>query len=321
LRPTSVGKLGIVSSAKPSLAPVLYRIIAISKWLFTPIALAALVWFAWSAREVLAGIFSAADIGRLGSCVVLWSVGQALVPTFLYWTLRRVDVDIEWSTLLSSHFRRLPARYLPGGIWHTVGRAVDMGRAGIAPRRVAAVLALEQFGALLVTVTVGGFITAVYATDSHWHWSALIGAFAGILGFPLLWRFVNVRVLKHKPGIGLGGFCGGLVIVSAFWLIAACAFLLYLSALTLPGVPDLLGSLGDAVRIAGVYLFSWAVGFIAVFAPQGIGVLELVAADLLGATVPLAQVAIIIAGFRGVVLISDVLLWLMTEFVRRAVAR
>jgi hypothetical protein len=289
----------------------------LSKWLFTPLALGALGWFAWSARQVLGDVLSEANIARLGLCVLVWSLGQALVPTFVHWTLRQLNVQVEWKTLLFSHLRRLPARYLPGGVWHTVGRAVDMGRVGIAPRQVVAVISLEQFGALLVTATAGGFITAFFTPQSSWQWLAVSGAVAGMLGFPVLHRLINRRVLKRAPGISVRGFCAGIAIVCVFWTIATCTFLLYLSALTLPGIPELLMSVSDTVRIAGVYLFSWAIGFVAVFAPQGIGVFELVAGDLLNLSTSLVELAVIIAGFRGVVLVADVVLWLAAQLLRR----
>ena len=62
-------------------------------------------------------------------------------------------------------------------------------------------------------------------------------------------------------------------------------------------------------EIAGTYLFSWGVGSLTVFAPQGIGVFETLAAGLLEATSGLGGGAALVAGFRLVVLLADLTAW------------
>ena len=70
--------------------------------------------------------------------------------------------------------------------------------------------------------------------------------------------------------------------------------------------------------MAGVYLFSWGVGFIAIIAPQGIGVFELVASELMDGPIGFMGLAALIAGFRVVVLVADILVWLVYQVMRRA---
>ncbi len=59
------------------------------------------------------------------------------------------------------------------------------------------------------------------------------------------------------------------------------------------------------LETAGAYLFSWGLGFISIFAPQGIGVFEVVAADLMRGAGTLMSVAALLAGFRLVILAAD----------------
>ena len=87
------------------------------------------------------------------------------------------------------------------------------------------------------------------------------------------------------------------------WCIAATAFVIYLSAF--PGLTLQAGPLESA----GAYLFSWGVGFISIFAPQGIGVFEVVAADLMRGAGTLMSVAALLAGFRLIVLAADATVW------------
>ncbi len=79
--------------------------------------------------------------------------------------------------------------------------------------------------------------------------------------------------------------------------------MIYLSAfprLALQAVP---------LETAGAYLFSWGVGFIAIFAPQGIGVFEVVAADLMRSDSTFMSVAALLAGFRLIILAADATVW------------
>ncbi len=87
------------------------------------------------------------------------------------------------------------------------------------------------------------------------------------------------------------------------WCIAATAFVIYLSAF--PG----LALQAAPLETAGAYLFSWGVGFIAIFAPQGIGVFEVVAADLMRGAGTFMSVAALLGGFRIIVLAADATVW------------
>ncbi len=68
-------------------------------------------------------------------------------------------------------------------------------------------------------------------------------------------------------------------------------------------------------EIAGAYLFSWAVGFVSIFAPQGIGVFEVVAAELMSPAGTFMSVAALFAGFRLVILVADATVWVMLKAV------
>ena len=93
-------------------------------------------------------------------------------------------------------------------------------------------------------------------------------------------------------------------VTAVFWLVATAAFVCYLNAFPLPG-----DKVVDTLTMAGVYLFSWGVGFLAVFAPQGIGVFEAVASDLFASPIGFMGFAALIAGFRVVVMVADFATW------------
>lgn len=64
----------------------------------------------------------------------------------------------------------------------------------------------------------------------------------------------------------------------------------------------------DGVFLTVVYyLFSFVVGFVSIFAPQGIGVFEVVYSELATSELPRTQLIIFVAGFRVLVMLSDML--------------
>jgi hypothetical protein len=103
---------------------------------------------------------------------------------------------------------------------------------------------------------------------------------------------------------------------TVFWTIAATAFLAYWRAFP--------GAGASALEVAGTYLVAWAAGFASVFAPQGLGVFEAVAAVFLDGGLGFAGAAALVAGFRLVLLVADLLAWLVLQalrgFARRAPA-
>jgi hypothetical protein len=89
-----------------------------------------------------------------------------------------------------------------------------------------------------------------------------------------------------------------------FKVLAAGAFYSYMAAIGMIAASD------DALHTVVNYLFSYVVGFVSIFAPQGIGVSEAVYSELASSELPRTQLMIFVAGFRVLVMLSDMLTWL-----------
>ena len=64
------------------------------------------------------------------------------------------------------------------------------------------------------------------------------------------------------------------------------------------------------------YLFSWSIGYLAFFAPQGIGVFEVTLANMLDTSLTVGSLAVIIAGFRIIIFLADITLWGLSKMGR-----
>ena len=201
-----------------------------------------------------------------------------------------------WRVLLAGLGSPLPARaaarvvfigqlgkYVPGSIWAVLAQ-VELGRAYQVPRRRSAAATLLT---MLFSLT-GGLLAAVLTlpllggtATSGYRWAFLLA--------PVLLASVHPRVLNplvrwllrltRRPALEqpltLRAVAGALSWALVSWLLYGAQ--IWLLAVRL-GAPA-----GRAALLAvGGFAFAWSVGFLAVFAPAGVGVREVLLVAVLG---------------------------------------
>ena len=270
-----------------------------------PAALAFLVFAAYSAHDIVGQILAQARPGILVLAVLGCSALSLIVPLVTWTVLRGIGVDIDYRATLRIYVDRLPARYLPGGIWQTVSRVADLHVLGVSRSQLSFLVLVENLGSLAIALIAGGTF-ALLAESAELPAPTIIGG--GILlaaGLP--WASHRFIGLARFP---LRTYLLALAIMSAFWLFAATLFAIYWLAF-----PSL--SLeGNVLSLYAAYLLAWAVGFVAVFAPQGIGVFEGVAGSMLKGDLSLTGMTVLVAGFRVVVLSGDIMAYLISRLIR-----
>ena len=278
-------------------------ILHVAKRIFLPIALAFLAYFAWESRELLVDVVRSARPSMLAVAVLAWMLMHALSPLLSLLIFRARNVPLSYRTAARIHIANLPARYLPGGIWHTVGRIAGFRDMDIGRRDISIFVFLENALAICVAFVIGGSLLAANRGLDGWGQIAALSAVGGAV-FLLASPFIlSLRVIQGDERFPTRDFVAVTIVTAISWCVGATAFVIYLSAF-----PGLLLQAAP-LETAGAYLFSWGVGFISIFAPQGIGVFEVVAADLMRGTSNLMSVAALLAGFRLVVLAADVTVW------------
>ncbi|MFH2099053.1 MAG: hypothetical protein ABIJ95_06030, partial [Pseudomonadota bacterium] len=290
----------------PAPASRLKKLLSLSKTLFTPLALACIAWFAWTHRDFLAQALATAKGERLVAAVLVWAGIQMLGALFARTAFASVGLRVPFAAALAIHGRRMPARYIPGGVWHTVGRVLDYRSLGAGPRQLALFVFLENAMMPAAAFVMGGILVWRLHPSPGWASAGAAGAAVGAAGLLAVPFLANRLILRRPPGPGILRTLALAAICAAFWFLAATAFYLYVSAF--PGAE--IG--GSFLQVAGTYLFSWAVGFISLFAPQGIGVFEAVAGEMLTGPASLGGLAALVAGFRLTVLAADLLVFAAT---------
>lgn len=282
-------------------------ILSIARRIFLPVAIVFLAYFAWQSRDMLGDVTRNANFLQLAIATGTWLLMNGIAAVFSTQVFRALEAPLSYGTAARIHIANLPARYVPGGIWHTVGRAASFRQLGIRPRDITIFVFLENVLAVCVAFVLGGTLLVVTRGLEGWGQVAVFAACAGgalLIASPFI---LATRVVRGGTRFPVPIFLFLTILTALSWCVAATAFVTYLSAF-----PGIAGHIAP-FEVAGSYLFSWGVGFVAVFAPQGVGVFEVVAADLMRGTESLMGVAALLAGFRLVILAADVTAWLALQ--------
>jgi hypothetical protein len=274
----------------------LRRVFAASRWIFAPAAVVFLIVAGIRARGAFQTVTSHTHLAPLVVTVLLWASLNLLAPVFTWLVLREMDTTITYGTILKIHVGRLPARYLPGGIWQTVSRMIDLHRLGVDRSQLSALVMLENLVPLAVALAMGGACVLIAGDARLLALAAALGGLVLLTSLPFLLRH---RLLLHKRRFTPHTYFSAVSITVAFWIIAATAFACYWYSFSAihAGVSSL--------QVYGAYLLAWSAGFMSVFAPQGIGVFESVIGLLLKGALPFSEVAVLAVGFRAATLMAD----------------
>lgn len=209
-------------------------------------------------------------------------------------------IKLRYLDFLNMQIRNLPAKYIPGGIWQTVGRGGDLVGFGFAKKHVIKILLAEQVLAVWWAGFLGFFLAAISFRDDL-QAIAITGVFIFMGGALLSGCF-----LARARASSLSLFDVALSPVTGLFYVAgwggvASAFVCYIW----------LGGLIEVapLKVAASYLVSWMLGAIAVFAPQGMGVFELAMKYLLAQSGNKAEILWLIGSYRLVVLAADAIVW------------
>lgn len=274
-----------------------------------------LAWLVWTRRGDIAELVTGTRPGWLVLALALGLV--QLLPNVGFWTVTLADLrsPVPMRAVLSATARSVPARYLPGSVWYALGRATLLRREqGTSKRALGTAAILESALGVVVAIALG---TALLASAGRFPgrgpWLALWFVVLGILGSPpainAVLRFVARRRGGEPQQLSWRGWSRLVAITVVHWGWSATTFTVYLHAF-----PAL--SVESVAEVAGSFLVAWVVGFLAIFAPQGLGVFEAsVAALLTTANAPAA--AVVVAGYRALILVRDVVAFGAASFAER----
>ena len=194
------------------------------KRLFSLLAIGFLAYFGWQSRDLLAEIVAGASVLHLLAAAGSWAVMHLLSPLFTVFVFRGSGSDLGFSTAARIHLSNLPARYIPGGIWHTVGRIVALRQLGIDARRISLFVLLENGLAVAVAFLLGGGVLYLYRGLEGWGGAAAAGAAGGAVLLFLIPAIIRFRVLGGVESVTKRHYFMSVCVVALSWCVASVAF-------------------------------------------------------------------------------------------------
>ena len=285
--------------------PLIKKIITTLKRLYTPVSLIFICIFIWQNHGFLSNLFADIDVRTLCLAIGLWCVLHGISPVISKLILSYFDENVPYNRLLQIHVSRLPARYIPGGIWHTVGRVSDLHFYGVKKKQLSFLVITESILPCLMTFLMGGGYLWYTSRQGYLHTIAGISAVASIILLGVLTMLLQKKTYQSGKAFKLSTYFQVICVTAIFWIIASGSFLLYVTSFSIIAADT------SYLQIAAIYIFSWGIGYLAIFAPQGIGVFEVVAGKALTLPLSLGGTVAFIAGFRIVVFLADMTVWIL----------
>jgi glycosyltransferase 2 family protein len=161
-------------------------------------------------------------------------------------------------------------KYLPGGFWQPLGWVGLAREAGIPGSVAAVTIAITMLLIVCAALVVGPVLLVVSRAAGAFAWLLLVvPASLALLHPRVLGRVLEVAArVTRRPGLGMGGLPVG-ALMSALgravpiWVIFGSGLALTASALHL---------LSHWALLTGAFAVAWAVGFLAIPVPGGLGI-------------------------------------------------
>lgn len=310
-----------IAPAREAAAPSLNK--RLKQWLAWPFVLA-VGFFWWQSVRGLPLVASLAQVrgneGWLALALVaaaLYLVGQAVV-----WRAIVGDLlgPLPWRGALRAWMVSNMGRYLPGSVWHLVGRVMMGQGAGVNRAAGALGVLLEQGLQLLAALLIVGASLPFWPAGSvvrAWAWVALLVPLGFLVIHPrLFFPLLNgvLRRLGRTPVPATLGY-GAMVRYTLYYVLVHLAN----GAALACAVVALRGPLPVVPAVVGGALFAWTVGYLTIFSPGGLGLRELLVTEALGPVVGREVAAVAALLWRLANLLTEALGALLFEFLWRRV--
>jgi len=291
-----------------SKSPATGRVLSVIRKLTPIAALGIITYLAWESRDVLASTIRTAQWGYLAASVIACLGPYFLGPLGGVIVLTDCGADIAYEKMLRIHLDCLPARYLPGGIWGTVGRFLYLHGHGINPSQLGTLAIVENVMPIASCFVLGGgWVWYSHGLQDRIGVCAALSVIAGAIMLVGVPRAIAGYLSTNGERLSLAGWAKCVGIGMVFYALGGLSFACYMTAF-----PSSIEHL-SLVDIGGSYLFSYGVGYIAFFSPQGIGVVEVMAGHLLKGAISLESMIVLVAGFRLIPMLTDILLWITSR--------
>ncbi len=244
-------------------------------YLFVPVVF----YFWWhSIRQLDLANSLAQTQGREAWLVVaLFFAGLYLLGQAVVWRQIVVDLvaEVTWLPALRAWMVSNMGRYLPGSVWHLVGRVMIGQGAGVQKASGALGVVLEQALQLLSALLIVGISIPFWSPDSivgQYAWVAWLVPLGLVAIHPrIFFPILNFLLTKiGKPALPTTLTYTMMVRYTLYYMaVHLCNGLALVATVVALGQP-----FSTAPVVLGAAMFAWTVGYLIIVSPGGLGVRE-----------------------------------------------
>jgi uncharacterized membrane protein YbhN (UPF0104 family) len=267
------------------------------KWLWIVSLFVAVGWYAQQHTDRIWTSISTLSVRRLASAALLIIIGKVVLVDVVRKAIATTGHRFTFRQVASMTMSSQPAKYLPGGVWHFVGRAGLYTSRGMSLSESSRAIALEQVWLLTSALCFGGILAFValgkLLSIPEWLSGAggrsLVVAALGAAWYAAM--HVSDRLLGKRKSRQWRSIAVNVAEQALVWTLMGLAF-----RILIPGGSPVTVTIASV----GAFALGWAVGYIAIFAPGGIGVREAAIVTILSPLLPTEQAAVAAVVNRGV---------------------
>lgn len=281
------------------------------KWLWTVVVVAGVVWYFSKNSQASIAYIKNISIFQFALSAALLVVGKLFLAE-----LSRLSVLSEtWKPSFGKMFHLYStiqlSKYLPGGVWHFVGRFGVYRINGLDNREAGQSILVENIWLLSSAVLFGGVACATnrglldfigFPSGA----APQVGLIALLLAVWVAVNLLSARILL-KRRMGGGALLSQILLQSAVWVFIGLSFFVLL--------PPRIMNMESATLSTGAFAIGWALGYVTIFAPSGIGIREAVITAILATYILPQEAAIYAALSRLVWVVTEIVLSIFSELV------
>jgi len=284
------------------------KIFSIFKWLWLVLVLAAAGYYFYRNQDQVINLINQISAWRIILSLVLLIIGKMFLVLLVQFSVNSEGWHPKYIETLGIYGLSSLGKYIPGGVWHFVGRFGIYKVNGLSGKASTRAMILENIwllGSAVATGVIGVFLNrfdliAGFLNLPNQHGLAILFTVLALGLWIIILIIVHKTMRRHTAGNIPSVFVvAGLGLL--LWIFIGSSFFVMFSEFQ-PSVAPL---------FIGGYAVSWAVGYIAVFAPGGLGVREAVLAFVFSNIASVEMIAVYAAMNRIIWVIAEVLFGLV----------
>lgn len=273
------------------------QLIAIAKRAWVLLVLAGVIFYLVRNFDEVVNYLQLISPFRLIAAFGLIFIARFLLVQLSYLSISNTQISFSRMFYINSWSQL--AKYLPGGIWHFLGRAGYYRAEGLTVKQTTQAMIIENIW--LISSAGGiGLVLFLLETPDTYH---IIAVFTLIT----LWIALQIGILYyHQRRINPKMLLLTTLLQIATWLLLGASLWMIF--------PET-DALNTYILIMGAFCLGWAVGYLTVFAPSGLGVREGFIVAALANIYPISVVLTYVTVHRLIWILAEVVLALLAHFI------